>query len=88
MEKLDVVDDQEVMGNQVGAAKVKREWIRDLQVMMRVSLDWPQEVPARALRMFSRGVAREMREAMWRKKVRWGSNVTPRIRGCSARGRN
>ena len=77
----------EVLGNQVGAAYVKREWMRDLYVMMRVSLDWPQEVPARALRMFSRGVAREMREAMWRKKVRWGSNVTPRIRGCSARGR-
>ena len=29
----------EVLGNQVGTAYVKREWMRDLYVMMRVSLD-------------------------------------------------
>ena len=59
----------------------------DLNVMRRVSLLAPQVVPARALRMFKRGVARVMMDEMCGEKVKWGSKVTPRMRGLRFRGR-
>ena len=44
----------------------------DLKVMRRVSLLAPQVVPARALRMFKRGVARVMMDEICGEKVMWG----------------
>ena len=55
--------------------------------MIIVSFCWPQVVPASARRMLIRGVAREMMELMWGVNVKWGSSVTPSMRGCLARGR-
>ena len=54
----------EILGNQIGAASVMMERMRDLNVMRRVSFCWPQVVPARARRMLRRGVAREMMDEM------------------------
>ena len=59
----------------------------DLYVMTMVSFCWPQLVPARALRMLRRGVMRVMRLLMCGPKVKWGSRVTPRMRGCLSSGR-
>ena len=53
----------------------------------RVSLHCSQEVPARALRMLRSGEARETRDDMWGEKVNLGSNVTPKMRGFSAKGK-
>ena len=58
-----------------------------MYVVIRVSFCWPQVVPARAFRMLRRGDARETIEAMWGEKVKWGSKVTPSIRGFLLRGR-
>ena len=44
-------------------------------------------VPASARRMLMREVAWEMIELMWGVNVKWGSSVTPSMRGCLARGR-
>ena len=52
------------LGNQIGEAYVKRDLIRDLYVIIRVSFCWPQLVPARAFRRFIRGAAREMIDEM------------------------
>ena len=49
--------------------------------MTNVSLFWPQLVPARALRIFSRFPARSATRDAWVEKVRWGPGVTPRILG-------
>ena len=61
--------------------------MRDLKVIMMVSLCCPQVVPAKARRRFSRGTARETMNDMWGVKVKWGSNVTPKMRGLRSRGR-
>ena len=61
--------------------------MRDLKVMSRVSFCWPQKVPARARRMLRREEARDIMESMWGEKVKWGSKVTPRMRGFSDSGR-
>ena len=53
----------------------------------RVSLCWPQEVPARARSILRREEARETTASMCGEKVKWGSKVTPRIRGFSDSGR-
>jgi len=47
------MDEGEEFGNQMGAAYVAMEWMRDLYVIIIVSLCWPHEVPARDLRMLS-----------------------------------
>ena len=57
-----------------------------LKVIMRVSFCWPQLVPASALRILRRGVARETRVAIWGEKVKWGSRVTPSTRGFLSKG--
>ena len=61
--------------------------MRDLKVIMRVSLYCPQVVPAKARRRFSRGAAREMMYEMCGVKVKWGSKMTPKMRGFRSRGR-
>ena len=61
--------------------------MRDLYVIRRVSFCWPQVEPASARRMLRRGVARDMIDEMCDEKVRWGSNVTPKMRGFLASGR-
>ena len=60
----------EVLGYHDGAAYVKSDRMSDLKVMSMVSRCWPHEVPARALRMFKRGEAREMMELMCDEKVK------------------
>ena len=65
------MDVDEVFGNQMGAAYVMRERMRDLYVIRRVSFCWPQVVPARARRILRRGVARDMMDEMWDEKLRW-----------------
>ena len=52
-----------------------------LNVNRIVSLSWPQEVPARALRTWSRLEALAVMSARWGVKVNSGSKVTPRILG-------
>ena len=52
-----------------------------------VSFWCPQDVPARALRMFKREEARAAMEEMWGEKLKWVSKVTPRILGVFARGK-
>ena len=64
------MDVDEVFGNQMGAAYVMRERMRDLYVIRRVSFCWPQEVPARARRILRRGVARDMMDEMCDEKVK------------------
>ena len=64
------MDVDEVFGNQMGAAYVMRERMRDLYVIRRVSFCWPQVVPARARRILRRGVARDMMDEMCDEKVR------------------
>ena len=54
----------EALGYHIGEAYVKRDPMRDLKVMMRVSFCWPQQVPARAFRRLMRGAAREMMDEM------------------------
>ena len=66
---------------------MNRGRIRDLYVVIRVSFCWPQLVPARAFMMFSRGDAREIIDETWEEKVKWGSKITPRMRGFLLRGR-
>ena len=66
---------------------MKRDWMRDLKVMISVSLLAPQLVPARARRMLRRGAAREMMDEMCGEKVKWGSQVTPRMRGLRSSGK-
>ena len=58
------MDVDEVFGNQMGAAYVIMERMRDLYVMRRVSFCWPQVVPARARRILRRGAARETMDEM------------------------
>ena len=82
------MEEGEALGNQIGAAYVKRERMRDLKVISRVSFCWPQKVPARARRMLRREEARETMESIWGEKVKWGSKVTPRMRGFSDSGRS
>ena len=65
---------------------MKRDLMRDLKVIMRVSFCWPQPVPARAFRRLIRGEAREMIDEMWGENVKWVSNTTPKIRGRRSRG--
>ena len=48
------MEEGEALGNQTGAAYVNNERMRDLKVMMSVSLCWPHVVPERAFRMLSR----------------------------------
>ena len=50
------------LGNQIGEAYVKRDLIRDLKVIMRVSFCWSQLVPAIARRMLRRVSERWMIE--------------------------
>ena len=58
------MDVDEVFGNQMGAAYVIMDRMRDLYVMRRVSFCWPQVVPARARRILRRGAARETMDEM------------------------
>ena len=82
-----MTEEGEALGNQMGQAYVRRGRIRDLYVVMRVYFCWPQLVPARTLRILRRGEARDTIEETWAEKVKWGSKVTPRMRGFLARGR-
>ena len=50
----------DALGNQVGAAYVNKEGMRELKVMSRVFFCWPQLEPARARRLLMRGVDRVM----------------------------
>ena len=75
----------EVLGYQIGAAWRKMDRTMDLYVMAIVSDCWPHVVPARAFRMFKRGVARVTILEIWWPKVKWGSRVTPSRRGCLSR---
>ena len=50
--------DGKMLGNQMGAAYMKRDRIRDLQVIGMVSFCLPQLVPVKALRKVMRGKAR------------------------------
>ena len=47
------MEEAEELGNQIGEAYVKRDLMRDLKVITRVSFCWPQPVPARAFRRLS-----------------------------------
>ena len=76
-----------VLGNQMGQAYVMSDLMSDLKVSVRVSFCWPQLVPARARMMLSRGVARLMMEVICGVNVKWGSNITPRMRGFCSRGK-
>ena len=76
-----------MLGYQIGAAWRKMDRTMDLYVMAIVSDCWPHVVPARAFRIFSRGVARVTKLEIWWPKVKWGSRVTPSRRGCLSRGR-
>ena len=58
------MEETDALGNHMGEAYVKRDLMRDLYVMTRVSFCWPQLVPARALRRFMRGEARVMMDEM------------------------
>ena len=60
--------------------------IRVLKVRRRVSFWWPQDVPARALRMRILDETFEEMEEMWGEKVKWVSKVTPRKVGDLSRG--
>ena len=55
--------------------------------MMSVSFYWPQDVPARALRMFSRLVDLDLIILVCGVNVSDGSRVTPKILGVLSRGR-
>ena len=61
--------------------------MRDLYVVTMVSFDCPQEVPARARRMFRRALARLAVLVAWSEKVKCGSRVTPRILGWRLSGK-
>ena len=75
-----------VFVNQIGAAYVKSEPIRDLKVINMVSFCCPQFVPVSSFRIFRRGLAffTIASTCLWKK--RWGSKVTPRILGCLSSG--
>ena len=59
----------EEFGNQMGAAYVAIDLISALYVMVMVSFCWPQEEPARDLRMLRRDLALSLMEFMWGVKV-------------------
>ena len=52
-----------------------------------VSFGWPKDVPARALRMFSRLVHLDLIILVWGVNVSNRSRLTPRILGVLSRGR-
>ena len=74
------------LGNQMDGAYVKMERTSALKVTIIVSLCWPQVVPASAFKMLRRGEARVISDLMWGAKVKWGSRVTPSIRGFLSKG--
>ena len=63
------MDEGDELGNQMGAAYVNKDLMRDLKVMMIVSSCWPQDVPTRDLRMFSLERARSQTAPMCGEKV-------------------
>jgi len=60
--------------------------IRLLYVRVSVSIYWPQDVPARALRMFKRLEHLDLIVLIWGVNVSDESRVTPRILGVLSRG--
>lgn len=65
---------------------MNNDLINDLNVMMRVSLCCPQDVPERAFRILRRVEERSMSDWMCGVKVRCVSRVIPKIRGVRLRG--
>ena len=53
------------MGNQTGAAYMKRDGIRGMQVISMVSFSLPKLLPAKASRMLTRGEARVNIDSTW-----------------------
>ena len=58
------MEEAEELGNQIGEANVKRDLMRDLKVITRVSFYWLQPVPARVFSRLIRGEARAMIDEM------------------------
>ena len=79
--------DSEAFGNQIGAAYVNSDLMRDLWVKMIVSLCWPQLEPASDLRIRRRTADLSAMEVMCGVKVRCVSKVTPNIFGRLSSGR-
>ena len=58
------MEEGDELGNQMGAAYVKRDLMRDLKVIVMVSFCWPQDVPAKDFKMFSLERARSQTAPM------------------------
>jgi len=76
----------EMLGYQTGAAYVNSGLIIAWKVVSRVSLEWPQLVPANAFIILSLPLVEATTLRRCSANVRWVSKDTPRILGCRQRG--